>query len=566
MNAAKMNAAKMICLICNKEFKNLNGLTKHLRSNIHNMTIQEYYDKFLKKENEGTCKMQGVVPSCKGTTRFYNFTKGYATFCSPKCMRACPETNNKIENTTLQRLGVKNASQSEAIKKKKEETCLKHYGVKHHIQSEQGKQARQKTCIEKYGVNSPSQVPEIQEKQKQKHFKKYGNYAFLQEHVKVKNPFLNKDFQKERIQSAEGRVKIKKTRLVNFWKKIQPVLDLLQIEHLGTFQNEASSFSKFRCKVCQYEFETKATYLGQGYGRCPKCYPKSTSIGEISLKEFVQSLGFILETNTRQVISPYELDIFIPFEKIAIEYNGLMWHSEEHGKDKNYHLKKLNLCEEKHIRLIQIFEDEWTFKQDIVKERLCQILYKSCKIKVGARKCIIKEITTEANKFLDENHLQGKDNSIIRIGAFFNSQLMAVMTFSHGSIAKGGSIVVSEHTWELNRFCCDKNYHIPGIASKLLCYFKRNYKWDMIYSYADRRWSIGDLYYKLNFSLDRITPPNYWYAKAMRRIHRFNFRKRPEEPKDIPEYVLRAQQGYFRIWDCGHLKFTLKNEKVKEGE
>jgi predicted Zn-ribbon and HTH transcriptional regulator len=555
----------MKCLICNREFKSVNSLAKHLRNNIHGITIQEYYDKFLKKEGEGVCRMHGVIPFCKGMTHFHNFTKGYAIFCSTKCMRACPEVNQKIENTTLRRFGVKNASQSEDIKKKKEDTCLEHYGVKYGAQSKIVQSKIENTCLEKYGVNHPSQHPEIKNKQKQKHFEKYGNYAFLQEYVKAKNPFLDIKFQKEKIQSIEGRAKIKRTRIYNYWKKMEVVLKYLNLEHLGTFQNEANRFSRFKCKICGYEFDTKSVYLTQGYGRCPKCYPRSTSVGETSLKKFIENLGFTIEANTRQIIAPYELDIFIPSANIAIEYNGLMWHSEEHGKDKNYHLRKLTLCQEKNIRLIQIFEDEWIFKRNIVEERLCQILHKSCKIKVGARKCNIEEIGTEANDFLNKNHLQGKDNSVVRIGAFYNFQLLAVMTFSHGSPAKGG-LGVSQYTWELNRYCCNKNYHIPGIASKLLSYFKRNYKWDMIYSYADRRWSDGDLYYKLNFNLDHITPPNYWYARAMKRVHRFNFRKKPEEPKDVPEWVLRAQQGYFRIWDCGHLKFIIKNKEVKEGE
>jgi len=85
-----------------------------------------------------------------------------------------------------------------------------------------------------------------------------------------------------------------------------------------------------------------------------------------------------------------------------------------------------------------------------------------------------------------------------------------------------------------------------------------NYEWKEIFSYADRRWSNGDLYYKLGFELDSITKPNYWYSnRNLNRIHRFNLRKKPNEPKDIPEYIIRSKEGYYRIWDCGHLKFKI---------
>jgi len=129
------------------------------------------------------------------------------------------------------------------------------------------------------------------------------------------------------------------------------------------------------------------------------------------------------------------------------------------------------------------------------------------------------------------------------------------MTFSKGNIAKGSK--PKGDIWELNRFCSDYNYHIPGIASKLLTYFKRNYVWKEIFSYADRRWSTGNLYYKLGFTLDSTTRPNYWYVKGLKRIHRFNLRKRPDEPKEIPEWVLRQSEGYVRVWDCGNYKFRL---------
>ena len=132
------------------------------------------------------------------------------------------------------------------------------------------------------------------------------------------------------------------------------------------------------------------------------------------------------------------------------------------------------------------------------------------------------------------------------------------MTFSHGNISKGSKHV--EGVWELNRFCSNYNYRIPGIASKLLTHFKRNYEWKEIFSYADKRWSTGNVYYKLGFELDHETIPNYWYIKNFQRIHRFNLRKRPDEPKEIPEWVLRQEEGYLKIWDCGNMKFVLKKD------
>jgi hypothetical protein len=210
--------------------------------------------------------------------------------------------------------------------------------------------------------------------------------------------------------------------------------------------------------------------------------------------------------------------------------------------------------------LIQIFEDEWLFKKDIVKSRLKHILGLAPTILIHGRKCKIQEINSKIkNDFLDKYHIQGNDRCIIKLGAFYNNELVSVMTFSSGNIAKGS--FKEDGVWELNRFCSNHEYRIPGIASKLLAYFKINFEWKEIFSYADRRWSNGNLYYKLGFQLDSITKPNYWYVKGYRRIHRFNLRKRIDEPKDLSEFKLRDSEGYLRIWDCGHLKFAMKNFK-----
>ena len=223
-----------------------------------------------------------------------------------------------------------------------------------------------------------------------------------------------------------------------------------------------------------------------------------------------------------------------------------------------YHLNKLNMCSKKDITLIQIFEDEWLFKKEIVKNRLKQLLNISDSERIHGRKCKIKEIPNYLkNEFLNTYHIQGQDTSSIRLGAFYRDELVSVMTFSKGSIAKGASL--KKDFWELNRFCSNYCYHIPGVASKLLSYFIKNYKWSQIYSYADRRWSIGKVYKVLGFTEEHCTSPNYWYVKQRVRYHRYGFRKRPDEPKDIPEWILRINEGYIRVWDCGVIKFKLKN-------
>jgi hypothetical protein len=251
------------------------------------------------------------------------------------------------------------------------------------------------------------------------------------------------------------------------------------------------------------------------------------------------------------------LDIYVDSHKIAFEFDGLYWHSELY-KPSNYHLNKTELCEEKGIKLIHVFEDEWMFKKDIVKSRI-KNLFGLNENKIYARKCIIKVVNKDNKKtFLDDNHIQGTVGSNINLGLYYNDELVSLMTFGKGRIAMGGD----SNQYELIRFCNKLNTNVVGGASKLLKHFIKTYNPNEIISYADRRWSQGDLYQKLGFDFMGTTKPNYWYTKDYRtREHRFNYRKDVLVSKgynsDKTEFEIMNELGYERIWDCASFKFEM---------
>lgn len=313
------------------------------------------------------------------------------------------------------------------------------------------------------------------------------------------------------------------------------------------------------CKKCGKNFNSRNRDL-----RCYKCNPllKGSSVEEKEIKMFIQRLlkskDIIIE-NDRKILNGKELDIYLPDYKLAIEFNGLYWHSEIQGKDKNYHLNKTLLANSKGIRLIHIFSDEWLYKKDIVKNRLKHILNIPNK-KIYARKCIIKEINTvDKNTFLDKYHIQGRCNSGNRLGAFYNNELVAVMTF--GKLRKALGHTPKLNNYELIRFSTNESVVI-GIASKLLTYFIRHYTPKKIITYADKRWSSSDnnLYTSIGFKKIRTSAPNYWYTlDNLTRLHRFNFRKSELVKKghDVSktENIIMKELGYNKIWDCGNMVY-----------
>lgn len=298
---------------------------------------------------------------------------------------------------------------------------------------------------------------------------------------------------------------------------------------------------------------------------CPVCH-HTVSKAENDIYNFICSFidkDEIIRHDKSTLPNHKELDIYIPSHHMAIEYNGLIWHSEKFNKDKFYHLSKLEECNKLGIKLISIFEDEWLTNRKIVLNKIKHILGFNNNKRVYARKCIIMELDNKkiADDFLNKNHIQGQDSSSVKIGGFNHDRLVGVMTFVNEGNGK----------WNLSRFATDNDLVCVGLASKLFAYFIKKYNPLEVKSFADRRWTVNkseNLYTKMGFNLDKVLPPNYKYTKnGMERIHKFNFRKNKIHQKyDLPlsmtEYEMTQKLGFWRVWDCGLLKYVWKKHSV----
>ena len=187
------------------------------------------------------------------------------------------------------------------------------------------------------------------------------------------------------------------------------------------------------------------------------------------------------------------------------------------------------------------------------------------KERIYARKCVIKNIDRkQAKEFIENYHIQGYVEANIKLGAFYEDELVAVMTFTKPSLSKG--MKTTANRMELSRFCSSKS--VIGIASKFLSYFQGRYPHHKeIYSFADRRWSEGNVYEKIGMKRISYTEPNYFYFRKPenKRYHRFNFRKDVLREKlerfdsDKTEYENMLENGWYRIWDCGNIKYEIEN-------
>jgi len=285
---------------------------------------------------------------------------------------------------------------------------------------------------------------------------------------------------------------------------------------------------------------------------CQKHLSGFTSKGEIEVFNYISKFY----PNVKKLrLKGNEFDIYISELNIAFEFNGLYWHNFYH-KGKKYHYDKWKFCQDNDIQLMNIWEDDWYFKQDIVKSIILNKLGKN-NIKIYARQCIIKNVNNEeCNKFLEENHLQGKCSSSINLGLFYDNELVSLMTFGKRKIS-------NKLQFELLRFCSKLNTNVIGAASKLFKHFINNYSFDKVVSYASCDISNGDLYEQLDFKKCGHTGINYWWSNNVNKYHRSKFMKyriKDENNKDKTGNEIMTERGFNKIFGTGNLKYEYINK------
>lgn len=455
------------------------------------------YNQYIKNYNNGDY----LCVSCK---RKKNNVEKYGV----ENVFQIKEVKEKIIITNKEKYGVENISQLLEIQDKKRNTCKSKYGFEHHLQNKEILEKQKKTCLEKYGVDNISKLSNINNKKS----------------INVLNT-LNK----KTIQCDNNIIKV---------------------------NNKENTFI-INCDICgEIEINRDLYYKRREYNikLCTICNPiDNNSDRENQLLNFIKEHynDNIIE-NSRNIIKPYELDIYLPELNLAFEFNGLYWHSEIY-KDKYYHKTKYDMCKEKDIQLIQIYEDDWLYKQDIIKSMILNKIGKT-KEKIFARKCEIREI--ENNKiikiFLEENHLQGFVGSTKKIGLYYNGEIVSLMTF-----------IKNGNNYELNRFCNKKYTTVIGSASKLLKYFIDTYTCDNIISFSANDYSNGNLYKELNFKIDKELNVDYSYIKTDKRYHKFNFRKSKfNDIKNLTEKEYMFNNKIYRIYDSGKIRWIYKKKVV----
>ena len=300
-----------------------------------------------------------------------------------------------------------------------------------------------------------------------------------------------------------------------------------------------------------HEWQTQVcNRTGQNTG-CRYCANNGTSRAEQELAEFVRSLGVRITTHNRKIAPGYEFDIAVPEKKIAIEYNGLYWHSEKH-KPRNYHRDKMQAAQEAGWGVVYVWEDD---PMPVIRSMLARKLGVSTEPRYNARSLQKGDVgRVEAREFLNANHVQGYSPGSVRLGLWEDNTLVALMLFR----SRG------EGVWELSRYATAGI--VRGGFTRLLTTFVNEHRPTQVVSFSDNTVSDGGVYEQAGFTRDGEIAPDYSYLVGGRRVHKFNyrlnrFRTDPDlkfEP-GLTEKELADLNGLPRIYDAGKVRWVLNN-------
>lgn len=514
---------------------------------------------------------------CNKETKFISFIKGYNSYCSKKCVMSdkdiVEKRNTKSKKTNLSKYGVDNPMKFDEFKTKVKNTNLEKWGVENYTQTEEYKKEMISKNREKWGVDWYQQSDDFKKKSTVKYLERWGVEHHMKNSESVDNiKKINKEKwgvenytqtqeykkrMKEYYNSPDFKDNISKQKIKRKQKEIQYYSNYNRKYKLISIKNE---ILELNCTDCLKDFNINKQlyYLRNKNSQicCTIC--NKTDSKNISYME-KELLNFIKEVYVDEVIEnykdKYEIDVYLPGLNIGFEFNGLWYHSENF-KNKTYHRDKSTFFKNKNINIINIWEDDWVYKKDILKS---MIFYKINKIgsKIGARKCYIKLVDNDVcREFLNDNHLQGYVSSSIKIGLFYSNELVSLMTLGK-SRNKSNEI-------EILRFCNKKNITIIGGFTRLLKYFFDNYNFEKLITYADISHSNGDLYLNNGFEFEKTTDVGYYWCKNGLKYNRFNFRKskliKQGYDSDKTEVEIMHERGYYRLYNCGNYKFIIKND------
>ena len=478
------------------------------KNDVYTFMMRETSNGMLKKENVFKACFPILYSDIRKTDwdASWPFSQILSHYFNPYIITTCRTCGGAVPYRSFKKgyalyCSTKCANSNDGKKLKTENTNISRYGVKNVFMSEVVKEQSKKTCNEKYGHDYASQSKEVRDKITDTCTERYG----------CSTPFRMDGFQEK---------------------------------------SKRTCIAKYGYELC----------LDKGFEIDKDAYKQSSSYIENEIADYIRSIynGEII-TSDRSLIAPKEIDIYIPEKKLAIEFNGVFWHSDFNPKmHKNYHRDKSLECMAKGVHLLHIWEDDWNLKKTIIKDYIKSKLG-LCSKRVYARKCRICKINAHiARDFMEANHIQGYANSTHKIALYYNNEIVSVMLI--GKLRNSMGSAPKEGSYEIYRLASSADTEVCGGFSKMMAYFEKKYTPKEIITYGDLCYTWGNVYKKCGFIEERLSSPCYSWAVGRRRYHRSNFMKSKlkecREDGSLTEDNVMRSRGAYKIWDAGKIRFV----------
>lgn len=405
------------------------------------------------------------------------------------------------------------------------------------------KDKRKQTCIDVYGCEFPMQSNEIKVQAQNTVFREYG----------VKSVLQLKYVHDKSIQAVKEKAW---DHFCSRCHDIEPLFTKNEFIHCSL--NESSKVWKWRCKECGHEFTS--TWSNWTSRKCPKCHPHNYRGMQSELNDYVMSLcpENIVRYDCKSVLAKSrQLDVYIEDMKTAFEFNGIFWHNSDYsiyGKEPlpmMYHYDKTNECIDKGIKLVHIFEDEWTNHKKLCMSKIKKMLAPYKMIHVDANECMIHNRISqfEKEKYLLKYTFYGIDGSSIAYCLEWRRHIVAMMTFSKTRNNK-------QYEWQILNYIELDNIIVDGGFNALFKHFVDSMNPKNICLYASRDWTCIDDYSDVLDFIEVKRPRCYW-TLGDERVHYISINKTKakqiiddyDDHKTLVENM--NDNNYFRIYDSG---------------
>ena len=577
-----------ICKICGKEFEITSfadvdkvtcsvACTREYNKGKYQYkcTCKECKATFLSSSPNSNICPNTHYRKCKSCGKLFAVSKHEITYNKQTCSNVCKLKYIQIKNSEMYSDPLRKSN----VVNKQRATMLERYGVDNAMKCKQFVEKAQKTNLERYGEISFTKTDEYLEKSKKTNRERYGAdwHAQTAEH------------HRQVVQTCLDKYGVDNPSKVG--KHIADrMTDPAFVQNLVNFHSDPDNFVSFH-------FPDELPTLRQ---LGDLCGVRDSSIGDIVNRldkryliqctystmedEMYEFLSDILPSdveilrNTFQYITPYELDVYVPRYKLAIECNPTITHnssisgfrSDDKPKAKSYHKMKTDMCERSGIRLIHVFGYDWEHHRDIIKSMISANLGQTAN-KIYARQCEVRPVSaSECATFLDNNHRQGNVFVGIRYGLYYKDKLVSVMTFSKMRNTLGTDNSDLSDCYELVRFCSVLNTTVVGGASKLFQHFIHTINPRRIRSFSDRAHTSGDLYNVLGFKYIRTSDPGYVWVnlKTDEAYSRVNAQKRNivnflhDNSIDLSktETEIMIEHGFVQVFDSGTILWEWTKE------